>query len=103
LINAIDYHLGIALGNANLFFQVKQKSLELERSNKVKDEFLSVMSHELRTPLNVAMGYMTLVKDQAFGAHNKEQEGALEKSLKHSRELLQMINGVLILDRRIDD
>jgi GAF domain-containing protein len=95
LINTIGYHLGIGVGNANLFFEVKQKSLELERSNKVKDQFLSVISHELRTPLNVSMGYTTLVKDRLLGEITSQQEAALETALKHSHELLNMINGVL--------
>ena len=97
LINTIGYHLGIAVGNANLFFELKQKGLELEKSNKVKDEFLSVISHELRTPLNVSMGYTRLVRDRSFGAINSEQEMALEKALKHSQELLKTINSVLSL------
>ena len=97
LINTIGYHLGIAVGNANLFFELKLKSLELEKSNKVKDEFLSVISHELRTPLNVSMGYTSLVKNRLFGDINSEQETALDKALKHSQELLKTINAVLSL------
>ena len=97
LINTIAYHLGIAVGNANLFFEVKHKSLELEKSNKVKDEFLSVISHELRTPLNVSMGYTNLVKERLFGEINSEQEAALDKALKYSQELLKTINTMLSL------
>ncbi|HVO92216.1 MAG TPA: GAF domain-containing protein, partial [Terriglobales bacterium] len=51
LIKAIAYHLAIAVGNANLFSQVNQKTIELETANRGKDEFLGVISHELRTPL----------------------------------------------------
>lgn len=97
LINTIGYHLGIAVGNANLFSELKQKTLQLQKSNKVKDEFLSVISHELRTPLSVSMGYTRLVNDHSFGAINSEQEMALDKALKHSQELLKTIDSVLSL------
>jgi signal transduction histidine kinase len=53
--------------NANLFSQIKQKTVELEKANKGKDEFFGVISHELRTPLNVTKGYSELVKQKMLG------------------------------------
>ncbi|MPZ77666.1 MAG: GAF domain-containing protein [Deltaproteobacteria bacterium] len=95
LINSIAYQLGIALGNANLFSQIKQKTVELEKANKGKDEFLGVISHELRTPLNVIKGYTELIQTEVFGDINPEQEKALEKIVNQTKELLSMINHVL--------
>jgi signal transduction histidine kinase/HAMP domain-containing protein len=95
LINAIAYHLGIAVGNANLFFATKQKTVELEKANKAKDEFLGVVSHELRTPLNVIKGYTELIKERALGEINGEQEKALVKIMTQSMNLWSMINSVL--------
>jgi signal transduction histidine kinase/FixJ family two-component response regulator len=85
----------IGIHNARLYEQVKKQMAELEKSNKLKDEFLAVISHELRTPLNVSMGYTTLVKDRLLGEITSEQEAALQTALKHSHELLEMINSVL--------
>jgi signal transduction histidine kinase len=95
LINSIVYHLGIAVGNANLFSQLKQKTVELEKANKGKDEFLGIISHELRTPLNVIKGYSELVQKRILGDINSEQEKALEKIIDQSADLLTMINGLL--------
>jgi GAF domain-containing protein/HAMP domain-containing protein len=39
LINAIAYHLGVAVGNARLFSQLEKKTVELEKSSQGKDEF----------------------------------------------------------------
>ena len=95
LINAIAYHLGIAVGNANLFSAIKQKTIELEKANKGKNEFLGIVSHELRTPLNVIKGYTELMKDGDLGNINAEQENALLKINSQSMDLLNMINSVL--------
>lgn len=85
----------IAIHNARLYEQIKKQMAELEKSNKVKDEFLSIMSHELRTPLNVTMGYTALVKDGTLGEINAEQEMALAKAMSHADDLLKMVNSIL--------
>jgi signal transduction histidine kinase len=95
LIHAIAYHLGIAVGNANLYSKIKEKTLELEMANRAKDEFLGVMSHVLRTPLNVIKGYAEVTKEKTFGALTQEQEYALEKISSHATDLAHMINGIL--------
>jgi signal transduction histidine kinase len=95
LIHAIAYHLGIAVGNANLYSKIKEKTLELRMANRAKDEFLGVMSHELRTPLNVIKGYAEVTKEKTFGDLNAEQEYALEKISSHATDLSHMINGIL--------
>ena len=63
----------IAIQNSQLYDEMKGLAGELAKSNRVKDEFLSVMSHELRTPLNVVMGYTGMVRDGMFGEISAEQ------------------------------
>jgi signal transduction histidine kinase len=95
LIHALAYHLGVAMGNAKLFSQVRRKTIELEKANKAKDEFLGVISHELRTPLNVIKGYAEIIRQKVFGEVNDEQVAALDKITTQSMTLLHMINDVL--------
>jgi PAS domain S-box-containing protein len=96
LINATAYHLGIAIGNANLFAQLRGKTDDLEKANKAKDEFLAIMSHELRTPVNVISGYLDLMLQGACGSLAPQLEARLLKVSTHTKSLLAMIEGILI-------
>lgn len=75
--------------------QSKKQATELEKANKVKDEFLSFMSHELRTPLNIIMGYTRVIQDRTLGEINHEQEKALAKVSNQCNDLLNMISDIL--------
>ena len=79
--------------------KLRQNMDELERANRVKNEFLGVISHELRTPLNVIMGYSQMFKEGAFGAVNLEQSRALDKITLQSAELLRMVNSILAVTK----
>jgi signal transduction histidine kinase len=95
LLQAIGNVIGVALENSKLYDELKQKVGELQRANKVKDEFLSVMSHELRTPLNIVIGYASLIREGMLGPTNIEQDKALDKLVTRTHELLSMITGIL--------
>lgn len=85
----------IAIDNAQLYKEMTELAANLGRSNKVKDEFLSVMSHELRTPLNVVVGYAGMMKDGMLGEVNPQQEEALGKMIGHANEQLALVNNIL--------
>jgi signal transduction histidine kinase len=94
-LNTLAGQAAIAIHNARLFEETKKQAIELERSNKVKDEFLSVISHELRTPLNIISGYTTLLRDKTLGEVQPEQQDALKKIEGQSRDLLMMVDSIL--------
>ncbi len=89
----------IAIHNSQLHEQTKKQALELEKANKVKDEFLGFVSHELRTPLSVVIAYTLMMQDKLLGEINPEQEQTLEKVLGCSKDLLAMINSLLEVTR----
>ena len=47
----------------NLENLVRERTAALERSNRVKDDFLATLSHEFRTPLNAIIGLTDLIMD----------------------------------------
>jgi signal transduction histidine kinase len=102
LLEAITERIGVAIENSELYEQLRQKvnelqqkTVELERANKVKDEFLSLISHELRTPLTVIIGYLGMIKDRILGEINQEQERALERVMIRANDQLAMIISIL--------
>ena len=68
----------------------------VERSLKVKDQFISNMSHEIRTPLNAVVGFTDLLSDTAL---NTEQAEYVEIVKTASANLLALINNILDLSK----
>jgi signal transduction histidine kinase len=95
LLQQLANGAAIALENARLLEQTKKQAVELDKANKVKDEFLGFVSHELRTPVNAVLGYTTMMQDGMFGKIGLEQERILAKVLSCSDDLLGMIDSLL--------
>jgi signal transduction histidine kinase len=54
-----------AIRNATLFGERELAYAELQRMDKLKDEFIVTASHELRTPLSAIIGYTSLLRRQS--------------------------------------
>jgi len=94
-LNALVNEAAIAIHNSQLFEQTREQAAELEKSNKIKDEFLGVMSHELRTPLNIIMNYSEALRMGTFGEIGPDQVRATDKIRAQASHLLSLINGIL--------
>jgi PAS domain S-box-containing protein len=68
----------------------------VERSLKVKEQFISNMSHEIRTPLNAVIGFNDLLADTPL---NEEQAEYVDIVKTASNNLLALINNVLDLSK----
>ena len=68
----------------------------VEKSLKVKDEFISNMSHEIRTPLNAVIGFTDLLAETIL---NTEQAGYVDIVQVASGNLLSLINNILDLSK----
>ncbi len=116
--------IGLALKNAQLYQELTELNLELEKKvaertielerksllleeankhlqevDKLKSQFLATMSHELRTPLNSIIGYTQLILDGVDGPLTKEQEEDLKRIERNAKHLLQLINDILDLSK----
>jgi signal transduction histidine kinase len=98
-LSALANQAGMAIYNSQLYEHIQGQATELERSNKVKDEFLSVMSHEFRTPINVILGYCDLIQKRVLGEVTAEQENALAKITDRSKDLLGLLSAILEVTR----
>lgn len=87
----------LAIESAQLFEELQNKNIELERANKIKSEFLAIMSHELRTPLTAIIGFSELLMEEVLGALTKEQKETLQEVVNNGEHLLHLINSILDL------
>ncbi len=71
---------------------------ETLRSRRMKEDFLANLSHELRTPLSAIIGYSTILAEELDKTVTPEQRTALERIQVNSHELLNLVEGVLLLN-----
>ena len=83
--------------NAELEYRVAERTRELERALRAKDEFLASMSHELRTPLNSILGLSESLAENVAGPLNEKQERYVSTIIESGHHLLSLINDILDL------
>jgi PAS domain S-box-containing protein len=85
--------------NAELERRVEERTTELERALRTKDEFLASMSHELRTPLNAILGLSESLAEHVAGPLNEKQQRYVKTISESGNHLLSLINDILDLAR----
>lgn len=81
--------------------RLEELNTDLDAAMKSKDQFLSNISHELRTPLNSIIGFtdLLLTQDLGGGPLSDQQRDFLETVGRNGRQLLELINELLDLQR----
>ncbi|WP_107670803.1 hybrid sensor histidine kinase/response regulator [Cyanothece sp. BG0011] len=77
--------------------RVQERTIQLEKANQVKREFIGNINHELRTPLNHIIGYSERLYQDNF--LNSEQKKQLEIINNSSQHLLSLINQILDISK----
>ncbi|MBI3785792.1 MAG: hybrid sensor histidine kinase/response regulator, partial [Deltaproteobacteria bacterium] len=68
------------------------------RGRRSKEDFLANVSHELRTPLSAIIGYSAILSEELHNVATADQRSALSRIQANSVELLELIEGVLLLN-----
>jgi len=79
--------------------QIRHTNVELARSLRLKDEFLSMMSHELRTPLNTILLITESMLEGFYGPLSERQHHVLGSVAQSGRHLLALITDLLDITR----
>ena len=77
--------------------RLKLSTLEAERANKAKTDFLSTMSHDIRTPMNAIIGLTTIASKEKENPTTTRD--ALRKIEAASNHLLTLINDILDISK----
>ncbi len=98
--------LANSLSNASSYATIERQSshlsqanMELERANKMKNEFLANVSHELRTPLNSIIGFSAILMKNKKNHLDEKELSHIEKVNRNGIYLLKIINDILDLSK----
>jgi PAS domain S-box-containing protein len=80
--------IALSLDRARLFS-------ELERANRVKDDFLATLSHELRNPLNAVLGWTRMLRRGSVAPERRA--AVLETIERNAAAQMQLIEDLLDL------
>ncbi len=91
-VNArIETHINLERFKKNL----KQKNLELEELNDIKNQFLGMASHDLRNPLSSIMGFSEMLKEDIDDLSKEERDEYLDTICSVSKQMLNLVNELL--------
>lgn len=76
-----------------------KRTIDLEKLNEQKNEFIGMAAHDLRNPLQVIDGYSRLLLSEAFGALNSEQREMVAAVSRNSDFMLRLITDLLHISR----
>ena len=72
---------------------------ELKKTEKLKNEFVSIVSHELRTPLTSIRGSLGLLVSGIMGTFPEKAEKLLDIANSNCERLLFLINDILDIEK----
>jgi signal transduction histidine kinase len=100
LLSTAAIQAAMAIQNALLFAEVKDKNAALERVNHLKSQFLATVTHELRTPLHSIISYGALILEGFVeGELTAEQEEHIQFIVRRAEDLSHLVDDMLDLSK----
>ncbi len=100
LLSTAAIQTAMAIENALLFAEVKDKNAALERANQLKSQFLANVTHELRTPLHSIISYGALILEGFLdGELTTEQEEHIQFMVRRAEDLSHLVDDMLDLSK----
>jgi len=100
LLSTAAIQAAMAIQNALLFVEVKDKNAALERANHLKSQFLATVTHELRTPLHSIISYGSLLLEgYVDGELSGEQQEHIQFMVRRGEDLSRLVDDMLDLSK----
>ena len=100
LLSTAAIQASMAIQNALLFAEVKDKNAALERANALKSQFLANVTHELRSPLHSIIGYGSMIVDGFVeGELSPQQEEDIRFIVRRAEDLSHLVDEMLDLSK----
>ncbi|WP_376797586.1 sensor histidine kinase [Thermogemmatispora sp.] len=100
LLSTAAIQAAMAIQDALLFAEVKEKNVALERANQLKSQFLATVTHELRAPLHSIISYGSLLVDGFVeGTLTPEQEEHIRFMIRRAEDLSHLVDDMLDLSK----
>jgi signal transduction histidine kinase len=95
------YHELTLLNNELMTLQreLVKRTVDLEKLNEQKNEFIGIAAHDLRNPLQVIDGYSALLLREAFGPLTPQQREMVSAISRNSDFMLRLITDLLQISR----
>ncbi len=77
--------------------KLSKANSELEKVDRMKNEFLANLSHEIRTPLNVIKGFGDLLTTGKLGQLEEKQQSAAEAIMRNTINLWELLESLLFV------
>ncbi|MBE9002467.1 response regulator [Nostoc sp. LEGE 12447] len=97
LMQTVANQVAAALERSCLIAELQARAEALDRSNRIKDEFLAVLSHELRTPMNPILGWSKLLQQGKLDA--QKTNAAIATIERNAQLQVQLIDDLLDISR----
>ncbi len=100
LLSTAAIQASMAIQNALLFAEVKDKNAALERANALKSQFLANVTHELRSPLHSIIGYGSMIVEGFVeGELSPQQEEDIRFIVRRAEDLSHLVDEMLDLSK----